>query len=224
MSVNFRYPNITGRTEREQIDQMKSYLHQMVEQLNYAMQNQSGTGQAGADGKDGRNGRDGTNGKDGANGKDGKTPQRGVDYWTADDTAQIVSEAVAGVLEEKAALLQAAYPVGAVYLSTVSTSPKTLFGFGTWTRIQDRFLLAAGSSYGAGSTGGEAAHTLTVEEMPSHTHKLLGVSGSLASGSSYARFSGSGSTEYSSIANTGGSKAHNNMPPYLAVYVWKRTA
>ena len=115
------------------------------------------------------------------------------------------------------------YPVGHIYLSLSSTSPATLFG-GTWVRIQDRFLLTAGSTYTAGSTGGEAEHTLTVEEMPSHTHKLRGVSGSVASGSSYARFSGSGSTEYSSIANTGGSQPHNNMPPYYTVYAWRRTA
>lgn len=60
--------------------------------------------------------------------------------------------------------------MGAIYLSAVSTDPGILFGFGTWQQIQDRFLLAAGSTYAAGTTGGEATHTLTVEEMPAHTH------------------------------------------------------
>lgn len=56
--------------------------------------------------------------------------------------------------------LNKVYPVGAIYLSTSSTSPATLFG-GTWTAIQNRFLVAAGSSYSAGSTGGSESHTHT---------------------------------------------------------------
>ena len=73
------------------------------------------------------------------------------------------------------------YPVGSIYLSTSSTSPQTLFG-GTWQRIQDRFLLCAGSTYAAGKTGGEAEHTLTVNEMPSHTHQALCGGGSADNG------------------------------------------
>lgn len=61
----------------------------------------------------------------------------------------------------------AAYPVGAIYISTVSTSPASLFG-GTWEQIRGRFLLAADDTYTAGSSGGEAAHALTVNEMPPH--------------------------------------------------------
>ena len=56
-------------------------------------------------------------------------------------------------------------------MSVNSVSPATLFG-GTWSRISDRFLLAAGSSYSAGSTGGEASHALTTAEMPGHTHTI----------------------------------------------------
>lgn len=63
------------------------------------------------------------------------------------------------------------YPVGSIYMSVNSTSPGTLFG-GTWERIQDRFLLSAGSTYSAGATGGEATHTLSAAEMPSHTHSV----------------------------------------------------
>ena len=66
---------------------------------------------------------------------------------------------------------QVVYPVGAIYMSVNSVSPATLFG-GTWSRISDRFLLAAGSSYSAGSTGGEASHALTTAEMPGHTHTI----------------------------------------------------
>lgn len=216
MSVNFRYPNITGRTEREQLDQMKSYLHQMVEQLNFAMQGQGGTRQAGTDGRDGRAG------------KDGKTPQRGVDYWTEEDVQIIVNAAILGVLKEKAELLESFFPKGSIYISVSSTNPKTLFGFGTWTRIQDRFLLAAGSTYAAGSTGGEAAHTLTVNELPEHTFKLTMASSSNTGSANTNQIAvGKEGTTYRNsnpINSVGGGKAHNNMPPYLAVYVWQRTA
>lgn len=163
------------------------------------------------------------------NGSKGSTPQRGADYWTAADIQAMVADAVSGVLAQKATILETVYPVGALYMSTVSTSPKTLFGFGTWERIQDRFLLAAGSAYTAGSTGGEATHKLTVNEMPTHRHRLR--CGSTAgtdrwvltdvkvANNQYAEF-----RELDYIENSGGDQPHNNMPPYLAVYVWQRTA
>ena len=62
-----------------------------------------------------------------------------------------------------------AYPVGAYYISSEPTSPATLFG-GTWVRIENRMILAAGSSYTAGSTGGSATKTLSVANMPTHRH------------------------------------------------------
>lgn len=116
-----------------------------------------------------------------------------------------------------------AYPVGSIYMSVNSTSPATLFG-GTWERIQDMFLLAAGTAYAAGSTGGEAAHTLTIDEMPSHNHGFKRTTSTTASGSTWARISSTGDAVNDIITNTGGGHAHNNMPPYLAVYMWKRTA
>ncbi len=116
------------------------------------------------------------------------------------------------------------YPVGSIYMSVNSTSPATLFG-GTWERLKDRFLLGAGDTYTAGTTGGEAAHTLTIPEMPSHTHsaKFNGVS--TAAGTSSFRLTEAGTNDYTGGNNSaGGGAAHNNMPPYLAVYMWKRTA
>lgn len=145
------------------------------------------------------------------------------------------------------------YPVGSIYVSVSSTSPATLFG-GTWTQIEDRFLLAAGSTYAAGATGGEANHILTENEMPSHNHNPgnyntagseteykrqfttnLHTSSTSTGRMLVAKSSDSGiyamiATTSSDITgvdyttNTGGGKAHNNMPPYLVVYVWKRTA
>jgi hypothetical protein len=119
------------------------------------------------------------------------------------------------------------YPIGAIYMSTRITSPASLFG-GSWTRIQDKFLLAAGSSYSAGTTGGSATHTLTVNEMPSHNHNLAvrlnSTSGNMYTSPTAAGDSGIEGTSTWAVENNGGGQPHNNMPPYLAVYVWKRIA
>ncbi len=125
-------------------------------------------------------------------------------------------------------LLLKMYPVGAIYISTVSTSPATLFG-GTWTQIKDRFLLAAGSSYTAGKTGGAATHTLTTSEMPSHNHAVYYPNAGAGDHSAPGNYpdGDTDSTYYavgSYTSSAGGGGAHNNMPPYLVVYVWKRTA
>lgn len=129
------------------------------------------------------------------------------------------------------------YPVGAIYISVSNTNPSTLFG-GTWEQIEDRFLLASGSTYAAGTTGGEATVTLNVNQIPSHRHinDYYYPGGDQAWTSDTAsNLSGSGNKYIyisSSVAfhgaqkhnNVGGGQAHNNMPPYLAVYVWKRVS
>ena len=126
------------------------------------------------------------------------------------------------------AILDKAYPVGSIYMSVNSTNPKTLFG-GTWVQIKDRFLLAAGTTYKAGTTGGEATHTLTESEMPSHNHAVYFPNDAAADHSAPGNYPDgpSDSTYYavgSYTSSAGGGGAHNNMPPYIAVYVWKRTA
>ena len=70
-------------------------------------------------------------------------------------------------------LLDLMYPVGSLYLSTAETDPGTTLG-GTWQRIEDRFLLAAGQTYTAGATGGQAVQTLTEQHLPPHIHHLEG--------------------------------------------------
>lgn len=124
-------------------------------------------------------------------------------------------------------VLNKVYPVGAIYMSVNSTNPKTLFG-GTWVQIKDRFLLAAGTTYKAGATGGEATHTLTVDEIPNHQHVLWypneGGEQSAAIGYPEAGSKNTWYAEASKTGGTGGGAAHNNMPPYLTVYIWKRTA
>lgn len=125
------------------------------------------------------------------------------------------------------AVLAAVYPIGSIYMSVNSTSPAALFG-GVWEQIQDTFLLAAGSGHPAGSTGGEETHTLTVSEMPSHTHSawFYNASGNKSFGYNYGNkgYASQEQTSSSGIENNGGGQPHNNMPPFLAVYVWKRTA
>lgn len=138
---------------------------------------------------------------------------------------------------------QGAYPVGAIYLSVTDVNPAALFG-GTWERIsQGRFLIGAGAnaanttdywgSYAAGAEnfpsgemGGEVTHTLTVDEMPSHTHpERLEWSNTKARG---LTGTGEGANavvdQGTTTSATGGGKAHNNMPPYLVVYMWKRVS
>ena len=128
-----------------------------------------------------------------------------------------------GAPNSNGASLESVYPVGSIYLSVLETNPATLFGFGTWEQIKDKFLLAAGDTYAAGSEGGEATHTLTVDEMPAHTHTANALT---TSGGQYyeSGHGGSGSWGFGvTTSATGGGQAHNNMPPYLAVYMWQRT-
>lgn len=136
----------------------------------------------------------------------------------------------------KPSMLAVVYPVGSIYMNaSVATNPATLLGFGTWVALgTGRMLISAGSgtdargeerAFALGSTGGEYGHVLTIAEMPEHDHTVpqgvtAGPSGEYTSGddmtSQVATNPPSGST--------GGSQAHNNMPPYLAVHMWRRTA
>lgn len=150
------------------------------------------------------------------------------------------------------------YPVGSIYISASATSPETLFG-GTWAQINGRFLIGTGTpennddgaspgsyNFAAGSTGGEAKHTLTNDEIPAHNHEasiLYNQSGyghtskpweiyiTATSGDGWSSTTGTAGTltnvntrKLRNVSKTGGGAAHNNMPPYLAVYMWQRTA
>ena len=151
-------------------------------------------------------------------------------------------------------VLRCAHAVGCVYMSLDSTSPEVLFGGTWERIAQGRMLLGMGaieenhnSYWGtvspgevnpgyAGEMGGEAWHKLTENEMPSHSHGsisangdenfkiLYGVGGNITTSAGTINYtSGSGSFELKTVT-AGGGVSHNNMPPYLAVYMWRRTA
>ena len=159
----------------------------------------------------------------------GRTPSK---IAVLDDSGWVYHRTPAELLADigaatVSAMLDKAYPVGSIYMSVNSTNPHSLFG-GTWVQIKDRFLLAAGTTYKAGATGGEATHTLTVDEIPNHQHVLWypNEGGEQSAAIGYPE-AGSKNTWYAEASKTGGAgggAAHNNMPPYLSVYVWKRTA
>lgn len=148
---------------------------------------------------------------------------------TIDITAATPAAVKAAIAEAKLA----AWPIGSIYMTVSNTSPESLFG-GTWERISERFLLGASSSYPAGSTGGEFAHTLTQSELPNYSlpvangsNVIRSKTGSYADAYVQTQSSGWGIPNWESktvtVASGGSGKAHNNMPPYLSVWIWKRT-
>lgn len=135
-----------------------------------------------------------------------------------------------------AAVVERDHPVGSLYISNDPTSPASLFG-GTWEQIKDRFILAAGDTYAAGSTGGEAKHALINDEMPRHRHKgididniyYFGWENGSGTGINFKKFYrgeywGDDVQNRLTSGYAGGSQPHNNMPPYITMYVWKRIA
>ena len=139
------------------------------------------------------------------------------------------------------------YPIGSIYMSVNNTSPATLFG-GTWQQLKDRFLIGTGDTYSNGASGGASTlkytpqgtvggHTLTINEIPKHSHSVSTIDYA-ETGSKFWVGSGNYTTlyfKYPTTSETGGGQSHNHgftgtqatldkMPPYLAVYMWKRTA
>ena len=116
------------------------------------------------------------------------------------------------------------FPVGFIYLAATSTSPGTTFG-GTWAALSSGYFLRPAGTFSG--TGGEATHKLTTNEMPSHTHGIWYDSSEsyITKGATFSVYGwnrkGWGGKYMDA---TGGSAAHNNLPPYQNVYGWRRTA
>lgn len=130
--------------------------------------------------------------------------------------------------------VDAVYPVGSVYMSTRESSPAALFG-GSWVRIQDRFLLAAGPAYAPGTVGGASSQTLTEAQMPAHNHifHIGPIPGPKGDPFDMTRTAlnfecqeqySQGFMDESVLGKTGANQSFSIMPPYQAVYVWQRTA
>ena len=164
-------------------------------------------------GEKGETGAKGDKGEAGTNGVDGYTPVKGDDYFTNEDIASLN-------IPSNQNIVDLIYPIGSIYMSINETNPSTLF-CGTWEQIKDTFLLSAGDTYKAGNKGGEAEHTLTIEEMPSHNHDLSIEGGSSTKWGTKVQ-QGNTTVDKYAISSNGGGKSHNNMPPYLTVYMWKR--
>jgi hypothetical protein len=130
-------------------------------------------------------------------------------------------------------LLEKVYPIGSYYWSEKNISPENIFG-GRWTKIEGRFLFASNYKYSVGDTGGEERHTLTIDEIPSHSHqygkfkcynsirkvfdqngKDQPCPGNLNEGDPW--------TITENTSSKGSSNSHNNMPPFLVANCWKRT-
>lgn len=154
------------------------------------------------------------------------------------------------IQEVKQMILNISYPIGAIYITVNSINPSEFFG-GEWMQIKDRFLLSCGDNHFIGEEGGEEKHVLTQQEMPSHTHNFIGkeeygsfpcykwytsqATGvfqnssieatkgcSYTSENTYYQWYKFNMTPSGTISSTGNNQAHNNMPPYLSVYMWQR--
>ena len=143
------------------------------------------------------------------------------DVSAADVTRSCTVQAIIDLATTAAKL--AIYPVGSYYLNeTDSTNPATLLGFGTWTAVQDKFIVARGGTYT--STGGAATVSLSSGNLPSFsitTPEGYKLGGTLSTSGVY----GTGNVAVSTAASFSGSAtAFSIIPPYQAVYIWKRTA
>lgn len=143
-------------------------------------------------------------------------------------TKQYVDNTVNPLAEKFASIIDIVYPVGSIYMSVNAADPSKLFSGTSWEKLQGRFLLGSSSTYTNGATGGEATHTLTFSEMPTHRHSIYYPNAGGPYGDaniSYPEGSGVNKTWQAEMCKTeiaGDGVAHNNMPPYLVVNMWKR--
>lgn len=124
-----------------------------------------------------------------------------------------------------------AFPVGSIFIAAVSTNPATLLGYGTWSAFgAGRVLVGIDAGQTEfdtnGETGGAKTHTLQTSEMPAHTHVVTSQTATTGSATSYEHGTldtSSAEAEATEVTgSTGGGGAHNNLQPYIVVYIWKR--
>lgn len=142
----------------------------------------------------------------------------------------VVNSIITRELNNKDLICDLIYPIGSFYITSSNVNPSILFG-GNWEQIQGRFLLGCGDNgnginYEVNSLGGESNHALSYNEMPTHSHEMQGELRYSASSSWWIGGNGGTTIEVGNIATSaaGNGWEHNNMPPYLVVYMWKRVA
>lgn len=154
-------------------------------------------------------------------------------------------------------IFECCWPIGSIFITSKSDDPTTLIKGATnsvWKKIEGRFLIGADNTYIIQSIGGEATHTLTQNEIPSHSHTNpdarfwggwgiagQGVNGTIVSNATWGTASGYNREQWgeqgANVANqfflaqqtdyvsyTGGNQPHNNIPPYYAVHIWERVS
>ena len=121
------------------------------------------------------------------------------------------------------------YRVGDYLHTENPTHPATSWPGTSWVQLQGRMLMGASDTYPVGSDGGEAQHTLTQDEMPSRTHLMNGWNIGTedkggATGLTVNAYPLTYNNSIQTTKATGGDQPHNNLPPYRAVYIWRRTS
>lgn len=157
---------------------------------------------------------------------DASTTVKGIVELATDAETQAGTDAIRATTPASIASIPKAWPIGAVFIAVVNTNPNVLLGYGTWVAFGTGRTLVG---IDTGQTefdvveeiGGAKTHTLTVAEMPAHTHPYSlanAPTGGSGAGSLYAE------TSTKETGSVGGGAAHNNLQPYIVVYMWKRTA
>lgn len=146
-----------------------------------------------------------------------------------DDTTASAARTTLGI---PTAMVELLYPVGSIYMNkTNSTNPGTLFGVGTWVALEDVMVIGASGTYAAGSTGGSATTTQTSSTLVAHKHSLdyRGQTAGDTHNTSFNQVPGVNAdvvttTDSDAVGNTGSGNAMTTISPYVAAYMWERTA
>ena len=196
--------------------------------------NDGAQGPPGADGADstvpGPQGEQGIQGPAGADGADSTVP--GPQGPQGDPGAQGI-QGIQGIQGEQGPPgdVSGAWPIGSVFIAVVSTNPATLLGLGTWAAFgAGRMLIGRDAGDAdfdtAEETGGAKTHTLTEAEVPAHVHGELAPTSASGGALRFATDTNANGSVAAGLntASAGGDGAHNNMPPYIVVYLWKRVS
>ena len=143
------------------------------------------------------------------------------------NTTQVATTAFVTAALTAATINALVYPIGSIYFNAaVSTNPATLLGFGTWVAYAAGRVPVGKAASGTFDTlneeQGAETHTLSIAEMPAHTH-TYGKS-TTSENMSIHDISGLRGAATTNTGSTGGGTAHNNIQPSITVYMWRRTA